>query len=219
MGDKNNDKLQTILTLLSAIAEDMETVKSMVKNGTVPTTDGKAAHNELIKGIASLEQKIDRLPNAFIQSLKPFLTQRDKVFNECANSISDTFDEYAEASNNLQRSHIEELKNVAKALAIVKHDIIAAIPNENKTKPENDKPEKLKMPSGFKHWVKFLFYDCPKYSFSIPVRTKFLCQFGATCRLLLTIIAVVLLFLLANENHHLKRENNILQKIELLYLT
>lgn len=64
-----------------------------------------------------------------------------------------------------------------------------------------------------KRWLKFLFYECPKYSLSRPVRKKFLYQLGATCRLLLTIIAVVLICLLANENVHLRKENILIQDI------
>lgn len=80
------------------------------------------------------------------------------------------------------------------------------------------KKEPLILPKSFKGWLKCLFYDCPKYSFSKPNRIKFLSDLGRTIRLLILVIVTVLLFLLANENGHLRKENTYIHKLESIIL-
>ena len=74
--------------------------------------------------------------------------------------------------------------------------------------------EPLIIPKSFKGWLKFLFYEYPKYSFSKPKRRKFLNDLGRIIRLLILVIVTVLLFLLANEINHLRKENKCLYRLE-----
>ena len=140
--------------------------------------------------------------------------QKDEEWHD----LMDNFAKQINDSNAIETLHKEEIK---KALIL----IISLIESKNNVGNSTDilernpKSEPLIIPESFTGWLKFLFYDCPKYSLSKSHRRKFLCQLGKTIRLLISIIVFVLLFLLTNENSHLRKENHILQHIKstLLY--
>lgn len=133
--------------------------------------------------------------------------------------LMDNFSKQINDNNALETRHKEEIK---KALILIKSLII-----ENKNKEDNStdtkevhpKSEPIIIPKSFKGWLKFLFYDCPKYSLSKPNHRKFFSDLGRIIRLLISVIVIVLLFLLANENHHLRKENFILYQLEMKFKT
>ena len=130
----------------------------------------------------------------------------------------DNFAKQINDNNAIDTRHKEE---IIRALIFIKGLIESKNKEDNSTvtKEVYRKSEPLIIPKNFKGWLKFLFYDCPKYSFSKPSRRKFLTDLGRIIRLLISVIVIVLLFLLANENCHLRKENADMHKLESIILT
>ena len=125
----------------------------------------------------------------------------------------DNFSKQINDNNAFETRHKEEIK---KALTLIKSLIESKNKEDNSTDTQEVSPksEPLIIPQSFRGWLKFLFYDCPKYSLSRPKRRKFLTDLGRIIRFLITVIIVILVFLLANENSQLRKENELLLKLE-----
>ena len=119
-------------------------------------------------------------------------------------------------NNAVDTQHKDVIK---KALILIKSLIESKNKEDNSTDTNEVCPKSntLIIPKYFKGWLKFLFYDCPKYSLSRPKRRKFLTDLGRIIRLLISVIVIVLLFLLSNDNYHLRKKITDMQHSDQLF--
>lgn len=216
MADKTKHSNDEIFELLSAMAVDIEDLKKNYSKATCQTDDEINPLKCLEKEVMWQRKYVESFPNfmrKYFQDWQAYQERKDDEWYD----LMDNFSKQINDNNALETRHKEEIK---KALILIKSLII-----ENKNKEENStdtkevhpKSEPIIISKSFKGWLKFLFYDCPKYSLSKPNRRKFLNDLGRTIRLLISGIVIVLLFLLANENHHLKEKVAELQHADQKY--
>ena len=212
MVDKTKHSNDEIFDLLSAMAVDIEEIKKRSGKEISEATDDENPIMRLGKEVMWLRKSVEWFPYIMrkgFQEWKNYQERKDEEWYD----LMDNFAKQVNDNNAIGTLHKEEIK---RALILIK----SLIEGKNKegiytnTINITPKADPLIIPKSFKGWLKFLFYDCPRYSFSKPNRRKFLSDLGRTIRLLISIIIIVLLFLLANENGHLRKEIKSLQSFE-----
>ena len=212
MADKIKHSNDELFELLSAMAVDIEDLKKNSSKITFQSDDEINSLKCLEKEVMWQRKYVESFPNfmrKYFQDWQAYQARKDDEWYD----LMDNFSKQINDNNALETRHKEEIK---KALILIKSLIIE---NKNKednytdTKEVHPKSEPIIIPKSFKGWLKFLFYDCPKYSLSKPNLRKFLRDLGRIIRLLVSVIVMVLLFLLANENGHLRKEISQLQFI------
>lgn len=213
MADKTKHSNDEIFDLLSAMAVDIEDIKKNSSQVTCQTDDEINSLKCLEKEVIWQRKYVESFPNfmrKYFQDWQAYQARKDDEWYD----LMDNFSKQINDNNALETRHKEEIK---KALILIKSLIIE---NKNKednytdTKEVHPKSEPIIIPKSFKGWLKFLFYDCPKYSLSKPNHKKFLRDLGRIIRFLITVIIVVLVFLLANENHHFREKIAKIQRNE-----
>ena len=204
MADKTKHSNDEIFELLSAMAVDIEDIKKNSSQATCQTDDEINPLKCLEKEVLWQRKYVESFPNfmrKYFQDWQAYQERKDDEWYD----LMDNFSKQINDNNALETRHKEEIK---KALILIKSLI------EGKNKEDNSmvtpdittKSEPLIIPKSFKDWLKFLFYDCPKYSLSKPHHRKFLSDVSKTFGFLILVIVTVLLFLLANENNHLRKD-------------
>ena len=129
----------------------------------------------------------------------------------------DLLKDFAKQINENNAIGIQHKEEIKKTLILIKNLIEGKIKECDSIGTPNitTKAEPLIIPKCFTGWLKFLFYECPKFSFSKTNRIKFLNDLGRIIRLLILVIVTAPLFLLANDNLHIRQENLNLRQIEL----
>ena len=204
MADKTKHSNDEIFDLLSAIAVDIEELKKGYSKGISQTFTDENPIMRLEKEVIWQRKYVESFPNILKKNFRDWHDYQEKKDEEWYD-LMDNFAKQVNDNNAIGTRHKEEIK---RALILIKSLI------EGKNKEDNSmvtpdittKSEPLIIPKSFKDWLKFLFYDCPRYSFSKSNRRKFINDLGRTIRLLISIIIIVLLFLLANENSHLRKD-------------
>lgn len=217
MADKTKHSNDEIFELLSAMAVDIVDIKKNSSKETCQTDDEINPLKCLEKEVIWQRKYVESFPNFIRKYFQDWQAYQERKDDEWYDLMED-FSKQINDNNALETRHKEEIK---KALIHIKNLI------ESKNKEGNSmmtpdittKAEPLIIPKSFKGWLKFLFYDCPQYSLSKPSRRKFLTDLGRIIRLLISVIVIVLLFLLANENHHLRKEIFILYQLEMKFKT
>ena len=105
----------------------------------------------------------------------------------------------------------DEIFDLLSAMAVdieeIKKDLFKEHPqSSSEINPMKELEKEVLCLKSLKRWLKFLFYECPKYSFSKQNRRKFLTDLGRIIQLLISVIIIALLFLLANDNYHLREK-------------
>lgn len=212
MIDKTKHSNEEIFELLSAMAVDIEDLKKNSSKITFQSDDEINPLKCLEKEVMWQRKYVESFPNFMRKYFQDWQAYQERKDDEWYDLMED-FSKQINDNNAIGTQHKEEIK---RALIHIKNLI------ESKNKEGNSmmtpdittKAEPLIIPKSFKGWLKFLFYNCPQYSLSKPSRRKFLTDLGRIIRLLISVIVIVLLFLLANDNHHLREKLIELQWIE-----
>ena len=217
MADKIKHSNDELFELLSAMAVDIEDLKKNSSKITFQSDDEINPLKRLEKEVMWQRKYVESFPNILRKNFSDWKNYQERKDEEWY----DLMEDFAKQINENNAIGIQYKEEIKKALILINNLI------EGKNKEDNSintnevcpKSKPLIIPKNFKEWLKFLFYDCPKYSFSKPNRRKCLSDLGRIIRLLISIIVIVLLFLLANENNHLRKENFILHQLEMKFKT
>ena len=212
MADKTKHSNDEIFDLLSAMAVDIEDLKNREDNDNPQSERLEKAFKSQVNMLLSLKKTIDSFPvsnQKFFEDWQKYQKEKDDIWRE-------DMKDWVKQINENDAKHLHNNEIFKNAYLSLKEFLRPKEPTTNNLNENLIKRnfEPLIIPKSFKGWLKFLFYDCPKYSLSKPNRRKFLSDLGRTVKLLILVIVIGLLFLLSNDNHHLREKLIELQRIE-----
>ena len=145
---------------------------------------------------------VESFPNILRKNFSDWQAYQERKDGEWYELMED-FAKQINENNAMDNRNKEEIK---RALILIKSLIESKNKEDNSTDTQEMSPksEPLIIPQSFRGWLKFLLYDCPKYSLSSPKRRKFLSDLVRIIRLLFLVIVTALLFLFDNDNRHVR---------------